>query len=250
MNQWRHSAVCGLLVLTAGAVCGGGLSGDWVDIPAGECRIGSRAAPGNPPRLYRTAGFRLGRCEVTVREFCGYLRRAGGDWRGNHRQVRGGRGNWRPARGQAARPITGIDRSEAEAYCAWLSERHGVQARLPDPEEWEYAARGGRTAVRFPWGWGDPSGHAVYAAAEAARAGSRGEQGFGLCDMAGNVFEWCRGDGAASGEIRGGSWAERDARALEVYRPVRVSPAYRDADVGFRVLIEPARKPPAARRDD
>ena len=46
-----------------------------------------------------------------------------------------------PAPGQGALPMTNVTRSEAEAFCAAVSKRLGVTARLPTEAEWERAAR-------------------------------------------------------------------------------------------------------------
>ncbi|MBL7813276.1 MAG: SUMF1/EgtB/PvdO family nonheme iron enzyme [Bacteroidetes bacterium] len=57
-------------------------------------------------------------------------------------------------------PVTGITRPQAEKYCEWLTKRYNREHgdfpesnfRLPNPDEWEYAARGGRTGNSYPWG--------------------------------------------------------------------------------------------------
>jgi formylglycine-generating enzyme required for sulfatase activity len=101
--------------------------------------------------------------------------------------------------------------------------------RLPTHTEWEYAARGGLVSKRYPWGDTIAHGQANYyshagdtndvsktrgphpaygvgAAPFTAPVASFAPNGFGLYDMAGNVWEWCWAPKGASRTFRGGSW--------------------------------------------
>jgi formylglycine-generating enzyme required for sulfatase activity len=101
--------------------------------------------------------------------------------------------------------------------------------RLPTNTEWEYAARGGLSNKRFPWGdtithsqanyYSRSSysydvsptrgSHPTYATGftpYTSPVGSFAANGYGLYDMAGNVWEWCNDKSGSNRNFRGGSW--------------------------------------------
>jgi sulfatase modifying factor 1 len=98
-------------------------------------------------------------------------------------------------------PVVHVAYEDAAAYAAWIG------ASLPTEAEWEYAARGGLEGANFTWGdeprpggrimantWDGPdfpwrsSGESGFL--RTAPVGSFPANGFGLFDMAGNVWEW------------------------------------------------------------
>ena len=104
-------------------------------------------------------------------------------------------------------PVVCVSWEDAKAYAEW------VGASLPTEAQWEKAARGGLVGKKFPWGdelppkelvgnFADESAKKVFphwtiitgyddGYAYTAPVGKFAPNGYGLYDMAGNVWEWC-----------------------------------------------------------
>lgn len=180
--------------------------------------------------------------------------------------------------GKAALPVVHIAWPDAMAYAKWLGRD------LPTEAEWEYAARGGLKGQEYTWGsaaydprnpaaniWQGPfpaedTGEDGYKA-KAAPVGCFKPNGYGLYDMAGNVWEWTRdwyrpnltktaaggpdaaeaydpGDpGVRKHVIKGGSFLCADNYCFR-YRPAAREPGPTDtggSHIGFRTILRVAR---------
>ena len=238
--------------------------------PAGRFVMGSpRDEPERRPgedqvEVTLTRGFWIGRCEVTQAQW----RRVVGAFPG---ALTAGEGDDFPA--------YAINFPEAEEFCRRLTElAHGSgelpaawEFRLPTEAQWEYACRAGTTtATSFgsslssnqanfrgkPY-HGGASGPSLQ---RAAPVGSYPANPWGLCDMHGNVFEWCRDwhhaqlpggvdpdlhdaevsalrnrTGDVSRVRRGGCWADEGWPCRSAFR-LRFEPARRSDHIGFRVV--------------
>ena len=222
-------AVCAGLALIAAALLSATLRPQpdatmpTAQIPAGTYRLGSREIGGLPPHEISLSTFLIGTREITTGEYAQFRNES--SWRSKAPQM----------------PATHLCIADARAYCAWLGAKLGKKVRLPTEDEWECAARGGIRGAPFPWGWDSPEGRAAYHADAPHPAASFAANGYGLFDCAGNVAEWCEPSSPTSAVAiaRGGSYADRDDGRLKVFRRVEFPRDYRDADVGFRIVIEP-----------
>jgi formylglycine-generating enzyme required for sulfatase activity len=101
-------------------------------------------------------------------------------------------GAYKPKSGYEKHPVIEVSWYSAAAYAQWAG------ARLPTEAEWEKAARGGLVGKRYPWGDDITHDNANYSGTggkdkweRTSPVGSFAPNGYGLYDMAGNVWEWC-----------------------------------------------------------
>ncbi|MEM9273124.1 MAG: formylglycine-generating enzyme family protein [Cyanobacteria bacterium P01_F01_bin.143] len=165
------------------------------------------------------------------------------------------------------RPVEQVSWYEAVEFCQRLSQRTGRKYRLPSEAEWEYACRAG-TTTPFHFGETITTDLANYFGTATYGEGPKGEyrkettpinefgiaNNFGLCDMHGNVWEWCLDhwyenyqnapdDGTAwlSGGnsygriLRGGSW-ELNPYGCRSAARFGNNPENADFNYGFRVV--------------
>jgi len=264
---------------------------DMIVVRGGEFVMGAdggeEGRPEGPPRTVRIKrDFAIGKHEVTNAEFRAFVSATGYEAEKGCRGKFGGEWEHHPESfwadlmlGQDSKPdhpVACVNWLDARAYVAWLAGKSGQPYRLPSEAEWEYAARGG-VSGDFPWG-PEPNqgcGHAnVYdSSAQSmhgyswqpaacddgfpmlAPVGRLQPNGFGLHDVAGNLWEWVEDcyeapypadiptDGSAYGpppgqcdrrSVRGGSWTSRISRQRLAFRG-RDPEDLRYSIFGFRV---------------
>jgi len=231
-----------------------------VPIPAGGFTMGSpltekhRGADEGRVRVQISRPFLMGRTVVTK-----------GQWR-EVMKTESWKGQSCVAPGDDA-PAVYVDWYDAVAFCrklttlergaGWLEK--GEHYRLPTEAEWEYACRVGTTT---PWSFGADArrlgDHAwFYGNTDgkreqyAHRVGLKKPSPWGLCDMHGNVYEWCADwykpvlaggndpQGPARGTakvLRGGGWGYNPARCRSADRN-KNAPAFTDFSGGFRIVL-------------
>jgi len=186
---------------------------DMVLIPAGEFEMGSNSGESGekPVHSVYVDAFYLDKYEVTNAQYAVFLNEMGKDSEGGlvwydagdaYARIALLGGSYKVMVGYENHPVEAVSWYGAMAYAAWAGKR------LPTEAEWEKAARGGLAGQKYPWGNAAPNGTQCNFADRnfasdwsdktaddgyqyTAPIGSYPPNGYGLYDMAGNVWEWC-----------------------------------------------------------
>ena len=242
----------------------------FVRIPGGEFTMGSDTVKdAGPPHQVRLSGFYIQKTEVTNGEMLSFEETLGPDqrkrlalWRRHLKFLQTvDHIDQAPVPRSRRHPAYDIDYPTAEAFAVW------AKGRLPTEAQWEYAARSRGREIKFPWDWrkgidadqhlanlgvwrgGDDETDLVGSFPEGDATEQR------VCDLAGNVREWCRDvwaapypvgddkpaldpcetspDPEAIHVVRGGCWDSELDEADVHFRTkeLKVAP-------GFRLVIE------------
>jgi formylglycine-generating enzyme required for sulfatase activity len=221
---------------------------EWVTIAGGAFMMGSESgsAVERPAHRVTVRTFQMAKTEATNAQYRACVQA----------------GACSPASDQADRfngddqPVVGVDWQQASSFARWAG------GRLPSEAEWEYAARSGGRLQEYPWG-NETASCARAVMDDGGRGCGRsatwpvcskpaGNSAQGLCDMAGNVWEWVQDwyhssyDGApsdgrawesptgSSRVLRGGSWYYDAGLARSAYRD-RFVPGNRVGSLGLRL---------------
>ena len=261
---------------------------EMVLIPAGEYQMGSDDSDANddekPVHTVYVDAFYMDTYEVTNAQFKVFVD-ANPQWRKdqildayhNGDYLKYWNGDSYPS-GSGNDPVVYVTWYAAMAYAQWAGKR------LPTEAEWEKAARGGLDGKIYPWGNSAPDGTQCNFAdvtlanfnidwiiwtddtvndghAWTAPVGSYPANGYGLHNMAGNVYEWCLDEWNAAfyrrsphrnpvaggwvgtnfaqpqtdtlRVLRGGSWLDR-AQFMRVAPRKSAPPSFTFPSFGFR----------------
>lgn len=132
-------------------------------------------------------------------------------------------------------PVVAVNVADANAFCDWLSKETGTVIRLPEENEWVYAARGGNKSKKYEYSGSNAIDEVAW---HEGNSGNRSHEvatkqpnELGIYDMSGNAWEWC----GTKGAVRGGSWYLKADYCL-VSHHNESPPDYRHYTYGFRIL--------------
>ena len=215
---------------------------EMVLIPAGKFMMGSpasevgRKSDETQHEVTLTKPFYMGKYEVTQDQWESVIGN-------NPSQIKGAR-----------LPVTNVSWNDCQDFIKKLNGKTNGIYRLPTEAEWEYACRAG-TKTEYAFGGSITKSDANYdSEGKSVAVGVYKPNAFGLYDMHGNVFEWCKdwyADypmgavtdtwGPATGKwrvLRGGSFRLNSSYARSSIRH-SYTPNGRFGDNGFRLARTP-----------
>lgn len=245
----------------------------WMGSPSGEA---DRALDETRHEVTLSKDFKMSKYEITNAQYCMFLNEnkigSSGKWEKatvdanqilvydpskKHRYLLSvtwdtKNNKWVPIKGKENHPVVYVTWYGAKEFAVWAG------GDLPTEAQWEYACRAGtETTYSFGPDATHMDAHCWYKSNSSSVTqivGSKKPNAFGLYDMYGNVWEWCRDfngpyntnsgavtdpAGPASGSariLRGGSWNNVPSQCRSASRYSK-DPAFDTFVIGFRIVI-------------
>ncbi len=221
------------------------LISNMVYVDGGTFMMGATAEQGNdayydekPAHRVTLSSFRIGKYEVTQKEWQAVMGSNPSDFKGDNR------------------PVECVSCNDCQEFIRKLNNLTARKFRLPTEAEWEFAARGGRKSRGYKYaGSNNIESVAWYddnSSGETHDVGTKQPNELGLYDMSGNVWEWCQdwfgsygsapqtnptGPSSGSNRVRrGGSW-DFSAWGCRVSIRGDSTPGGRSYDFGLRLVL-------------
>lgn len=229
----------------------------WCSIPAGEVVV----EQGKKKLTYYVPTFSMSKYPITNRQFQSFIDDEEGYdcdkwWSFSVESMQWHKEHPQPLEAKFTEldhPRGNVCYYEAVAFCQWLSHKSGLHISLPTEQQWVRAAQGDDHRL-YPWGNKfDPANcntrEAKIGKTTPVTQFPNGASPFQVCDMAGNVWEWCatpftrttdRGEKITGTPtqvtylVHGGSFmgpAERSQNSFHF----NLNPHYRYSSIGFRI---------------
>ncbi len=231
---------------------------EWVRIPAGEFEMGDDKNIGEaderPLHKVHLNEYYISKYEVTFEQYDKFC-----DETGRKKPSNEIYGHKFLPRGKF--PVVNIMWNDAKAYCDWLSQKSGRNIHLPTEAQWEKAARGTDKRI-YPWGDQSPDSNLANwntnnndNKPQIVGSHPDGNSPYGICDMAGNVWEYCSDwyeanyysvtpynnpPGPSNGLwkiVRGGSFRRSEGACRSSFRGGNYRSFYHGS-IGFRPVME------------
>ncbi len=224
---------------------------DWCEVPAGNAVLEdslSFKSPGKNGGTYVVAAFAIAQYPITNAQFAVFLHDDEGyknpewwnfsdaayhwrlkNWNGERTGFEGG-----------SLPRTNINWYESAAFCRWLSAKTKLNIALSSELQWQRACIGD-TGWKYSWGnqFDAVRCNSAISPLTPVSQYPSGASPYGVMDMIGNAWEWCRSDFDQHSHLRvahGGSWPEFNATLMTAQVRIWVDATSRLNDVGFRCV--------------
>jgi formylglycine-generating enzyme required for sulfatase activity len=194
---------------------------EMVSLPAGQFLMGSFERDNEKPQhQVKVNSFAIGKYPVTQAQYQAVM--------GNNPSY---------FENNPQNPVENVSWNDAQAFCQKLSQITGKTYRLPTEAEWEYACRAG-TTTRYYFGdddnqLGDYAWYDKNSGGKTHPVGQKQPNAWGLYDMSGNVWEWCKDNC-----LRGGSWYSIPTSCRSAFRSYLSRHDIRRSYSGFRLVCQ------------